>query len=335
MKLMELFSPAEKDQQTDDIDWLGDLKFYIDNDDSMLEQHIFPAMKRHKNHVGESGVHKIYIAPIKKCLEAYCEEYDIQEPETKFTDDAISELAKHFAQIQEQFINRGDYERSRFNEDESNHVTFCFGRMNPPTIGHKQLLDTMASIGGEYKIFVSKTQDKKKNPLDYETKIHFIKSMFPEHASHVVDDASLNVIPKVATWLFEQGYTDATFVAGSDRLEQMAAMLQAYNGVDGKAHGYYNFNSLNFKSSGEREDGAEGVAGISASNAREAAKAGDFDAFAESTGAGELADSLYQAVRAGLGIEEDAAGVGIITKQNTTVDVDKNTTKKNLRKYKL
>ena len=54
------------------------------------------------------------------------------------------------------------------------HVAFCFGRMNPPTIGHEQLLDTCKGVGGDYSIFVSQTQDKKKNPLDYATKISFI-----------------------------------------------------------------------------------------------------------------------------------------------------------------
>jgi hypothetical protein len=33
--------------------------------------------------------------------------------------------------------------------------------------------------------------------------------------------------------------------------------------------------------------------------------------------------------------KEDAAGVGIITKQNTTADVNKNTPKKNLRAFRL
>ena len=32
---------------------------------------------------------------------------------------------------------------------------------------------------------------------------------------------------------------------------------------------------------------------------------------------------------------EDAAGVGIITKQNTTVDVNKNTPHKNLKAFRL
>ena len=185
------------------------------------------------------------------------------------------------------------------------HLAFCFGRMNPPTIGHKQLLDTVAGIGGDYKIFVSQTQDKKKNPLDYQTKIKFMKMMFPQHAKNIVDDSSLNTIGKIASHVYNLGYRDVTFVAGSDRLEDMKNLLTTYNGVEGKAHGYYKFDTLDFKSSGEREDGAEGIAGVSASNARSAAATGDLEAFKEATGAGQYAEPLYQAVRKGMGISED------------------------------
>ena len=187
------------------------------------------------------------------------------------------------------------------------HVTFCFGRMNPPTIGHKQVLDTMKKQGGDMRIFVSQTQDKKKNPLDYATKIKFIKEMFPEYAGDVVDNSGLNTIGKVASYLHEQGYNSATFVAGSDRLEDMKSLLTQYNGVEGKAHGFYDFEVLDFVSSGEREDGAEGVTGVSASGARAAASNNDFESFQEATGAGELAKPLFAAVRKGLGINEDVA----------------------------
>ena len=187
------------------------------------------------------------------------------------------------------------------------HVTFCFGRMNPPTIGHKQVLDTMKSQGGDMRIFVSQTQDKKKNPLDYATKIKFIKEMFPEYAGNIVDNAGLNTIGKVASYLHEQGYNSATFVAGSDRLEDMKNLLTQYNGVEGKAHGFYDFEVLDFVSSGEREDGAEGVAGVSASGARLAAANNDFTAFKEATGAGELAKPLFSAVRKGMGIKGEVA----------------------------
>jgi hypothetical protein len=187
------------------------------------------------------------------------------------------------------------------------HITFCFGRMNPPTIGHEQVFKTMAEQGGDYKIFVSQTQDKKDNPLDYKTKTDFIKKIHPEYAGNLVVDPTLNTVMKVASYLYDQGYTSATFVAGSDRLESFEKLLSQYNGVEGKAHGYYKFEPLNFVSSGDREDGAEGVAGISASRARAAAKAGDMEAFAAATGSGEHAEDLYKAVRNGLGVKETVA----------------------------
>jgi hypothetical protein len=177
--------------------------------------------------------------------------------------------------------------------------------MNPPTIGHKQLLDTVASVGGDYKIFVSQTQDKKKNPLDYQTKIKFIKMMFPQYAKNIIDNNSLNTIGKVASHVYNLGYRDVTFVAGSDRLDDMKNLLRTYNGVDGKAHGFYKFETLDFKSSGEREDGAEGVAGVSASNARAAAANNDITDFISATGAGQHAKALFKAVKLGMGIQEN------------------------------
>lgn len=188
-------------------------------------------------------------------------------------------------------------------EDAVKHVAFCFGRMNPPTLGHAEVFKTMKDQGGDMKIFVSLSQDPKKNPLDYSTKVGFIKKMFPEYASDVVEDSGLNTVVKAASYLYDQGYTAATFVAGSDRIEGMKKLLEDYNGVEGKAHGYYKFEVLDFISSGDREDGAEGVAGISASGARAAAANGDLEAFKEATGAGELAQQLYDAVRKGMGIK--------------------------------
>ena len=205
-------------------------------------------------------------------------------------------------------------------EESSKHVTFCFGRMNPPTVGHKQVLDTMKSQGGNMRIFVSQTQDKKKNPLDYATKIKFIKEMFPEYAGDVVDNSGLNTIGKVASYLHEQGYNSATFVAGSDRLEDMKNLLTQYNGVEGKAHGYYKFEVLDFVSSGEREDGAEGVAGVSASGARLAAANNDFEGFKEATGAGELSQKLYAAVRKGMNISESVSEAPIELDRDDPMD---------------
>lgn len=184
-------------------------------------------------------------------------------------------------------------------------ITFCFGRMNPPTVGHEQVFKTLSEQSGDYKIFVSQTQDKKDNPLDYKTKTDFIKKIHPEYASHLVVDSSLNTVMKVASYLYDQGYTSATLVAGSDRIESFEKLLTQYNGVEGKSHGYYKFEPLKFVSSGDREDGAEGVAGISASGARAAAKEGDLEAFTAATGANKYAEDLYTEVRKGMGLTTD------------------------------
>ena len=189
-------------------------------------------------------------------------------------------------------------------EDTTKHAAFCFGRMNPPTIGHGQLINTVAqsSRGGDYFIFTSQTQDSKKNPLDYQTKVKFLQALYPGVASHIVYEPSLKTIIQVAHWLYNKGYRSVTFVAGSDRLDNFRELLTRYNGVEG-ANGYYKFDSINFVSSGDRDPDGEGLAGVSATAAREAAKAGDLEAFVQATGAGKLAEPLFHAVRKGLLVE--------------------------------
>jgi len=189
-------------------------------------------------------------------------------------------------------------------EVENKHVTFCFGRMNPPTIGHEQVFKTMAAQGGDYKIFVSQTQDKKENPLSYAEKIQFIEAIHPNYADSIVKDTGLNTIGKVASYLYDQGYRNATFVAGSDRLESFKKLLSDYNGVEGKAHGYYKFDVLDFVSSGDRDPDSPGVSGVSASKARAEAANNDLEGFREATGAGDYAKSMFDAVRKGLGVKE-------------------------------
>ena len=234
-----------------------------------------------------------------------------------------------------------------FEAPEVKHASFCFGRMNPPTIGHKQLIDTVAKSaqGGDYFIFASHSQDAKKNPLDPQTKIAFIKKMFPQHADHVIDRSGITTALHAASMLYDAGYNSVTFVAGSDRMGQFQKLLNDYNGVEGKAHGYYKFQNIEFVSSGDRDPDADGLAGVSASRAREAAAAGDIKAFAQATGAGKLTQELYDAVRAGMKLAEDAAGVGVIANKkqardprysmSLTKDIRPGETERQLRKMHL
>lgn len=182
------------------------------------------------------------------------------------------------------------------------HMSFCFGRMNPPTIGHEQVFKTLASIGGDYKIFLTMTQDKKENPLSWTDKVEFVKKIHPQYADHVSTEADLNTIGKVCSYIYDLGYRNITFVAGDDRLPQFKKIIDPYNGVEGKAHGYYNFDIIDYKSSGHRDPDSPDVEGISASKAREKAANSDLKGFAKATGAGQYAEALYNKVRAGLGI---------------------------------
>lgn len=185
------------------------------------------------------------------------------------------------------------------------HAAFCFGRMNPPTEGHQQLINTVAQEGrgSNFFIFTSQTQDRKKNPLDYQTKVRFLRALYPGIASHIVYDTNLKTIMQVAAWLYNKGFRTVTFVAGSDRLPDFEELLTKYNGVKGSAV-YYKFDSIRFVSSGDRDPDSEGVEGISASAARAAASAGDFEAFSRAVGAGKLTQELYDAVRKGMNISD-------------------------------
>ena len=111
MLLQEMFSAigAPKDEQAD-IDWLDDLKFFIDNDTDVLSQHFFPAIKTHRKHAGHPKAFKIYIKPLKRCMQIYCDRFEIEDADKKFPDDKITELAKRCAEEQEKIIERGDYD---------------------------------------------------------------------------------------------------------------------------------------------------------------------------------------------------------------------------------
>lgn len=185
------------------------------------------------------------------------------------------------------------------------HAAFCFGRMNPPTVGHEQLIQTVGreAEGGDYFIFVSQTQDAKKNPLSYQQKIHYLRALYPGMASHFVLEPGLKTIMQVAEWLYKKGYTSVTFVAGSDRLPEFEKLLNTYNGMEGK-NVYYKFDRIEFVSSGERDPDSDGISGVSASMAREAAVNGDFETFAKAVDAGELTQQMYDAVRAGMGVQD-------------------------------
>tara|TARA_B100000780_G_scaffold265141_1_gene220323 strand:- start:528 stop:1310 length:783 start_codon:yes stop_codon:yes gene_type:complete len=175
-------------------------------------------------------------------------------------------------------------------------ATLAFGRMNPPTIGHKKLVDVVASQPGDPYLFITHTQKPKTDPLDFQTKLKFATKFFP---NVTVGDSSVNTIIKALQKLESMGYTSVTYVAGSDRIDQFKTLINKYNGKD------YKFNNINVVSAGERDPDADGAEGMSASKMRAAAISDDFSSFKQGVVDQSLANQLYDAVRKGMGLVDE------------------------------
>jgi len=193
--------------------------------------------------------------------------------------------------------------------EENSIAHFTFGRMNPPTSGHEKLLDKLAQVAGKqpYYVFLSQTQDKKKNPLNYNTKMKTVRKMFPRHARRVMINKSVRTVFDAATFLYDKGYKSVVMVVGSDRVREFETLLNKYNGEKG-AHGFYNFQSLSVASAGTRDPDDEGVSGMSASKLRAFASDNDFTSFAQglpSSMGNKEAKKMFMDVRNGMGLTEE------------------------------
>ena len=183
---------------------------------------------------------------------------------------------------------------------------FTFGRFNPPTIGHEKLIAAVKkNADKDFFVFVSQSNDSKKNPLDYNTKIKYMRKMFPRYARQIILDKSVRSVFDVLTQLYDKEYTTVKMVVGSDRVAEFNALCNKYNGVKGR-HGFYNFeNGIEVISAGERDPDADGVSGMSASKMREAAAANDFKTFSNGLPSGfKEGQQLFNDLRKGLGLEE-------------------------------
>jgi len=186
-------------------------------------------------------------------------------------------------------------------EAKGKSIAFAFGRFNPPTIGHEKLINKVKSLPtNDYKIFLSRSNDPKKNPLSPRDKLDIMKKMFPSHARNIEINQT-NMVLDIATMLYKKGYTDVTMVAGSDRVREFETILKKYNGVSSR-HGMYDFDNIRVVSAGERDPDAEGATGMSASKMRAAAAKGDLNNFKKGLPRGVDADSIMKQVRKGMNL---------------------------------
>ena len=187
--------------------------------------------------------------------------------------------------------------------EQTQDLTIVFGRFNPPTTGHEKLLQMAkkTAAGGSLKIYPSRTQDPKKNPLDPDMKASYMRKMFPEFEEEIINDPEMKSIFDVLTTADEDGYENVNIVVGSDRQSEFESLAQKYNGD------LYDFEEIRVISAGVRDADAEGVEGMSASKLRKAVADDDFDTFKRGTPNGlKLADAqaLYDAVRTGMNVKK-------------------------------
>lgn len=106
-----MFSPlGSPEDNIKEIDWLGDLKFFIDNDNQMLSQYFFPVVKHHSRNIEDPKAYKLYFKPITTALKTYCEKFEIDDIGEKFPKESLIELAKQICEEQKKHIENGDYD---------------------------------------------------------------------------------------------------------------------------------------------------------------------------------------------------------------------------------
>jgi nicotinic acid mononucleotide adenylyltransferase/predicted kinase len=178
-------------------------------------------------------------------------------------------------------------------------AVIAWGRMNPITVGHEKLVDKVLEVARKSKadpmVFLSHTQDPKKNPLSYDDKLRLAKTAF---GSIIKSSASKTIIDIMKQ--LQGQYDNVILVAGQDRINEFQALLTKYNGKD------YTFDSITVVSAGERDPDADDVTGMSASKMRALALQGDQAAFTKGLPKKLQAHAadVYKLVRAGMRIAE-------------------------------
>jgi len=140
-------------------------------------------------------------------------------------------------------------------------IGVCFGRFNPPHRGHKAVWQAAAKNPIWY---VGTNQDTAgpKDPLPYEVKLQCMAAVWPKVAGHVIPEQSLLTL---AARIYEEHGSNVHLKVYTDE-EWLYKTLTQYNGVEGKAHGSYRFNQI---------DWAKTQRLASATNLRAAARSGD------------------------------------------------------------
>jgi len=192
--------------------------------------------------------------------------------------------------------------------EEEKTLYFVWGRMNPPTAGHEKLLDFLKQKAGNnpFRIYLTQSEDNKKNPIPFAQKVKFARKGFPQYARQIMMNKKLKTIFDAMSSFYNEGFKRVVIVAGEDRLREYDVTLKKYNGKKGR-HGFYNFERITVLSAGKRDPESKGVEGVSGTKLRGFAEKGDFTKFAQLMPkklSNADAKQVFNAVRKGLGLKQ-------------------------------
>ena len=195
-------------------------------------------------------------------------------------------------------------------EDDRSTAVFAFGRFNPPTIGHEKLINKVqqvaSKVNGKAFIFLSHTDGTAKDPIDFTTKLSYLRQHFQSDPKLSFGDIRANTIIKVMKVLEQEGRTKVIMVAGDDRVMEFQKLLNQYNGKQTKAGNVeYTFDSIQVVSAGQRDPDASDITGVSASKARELAMKGQEHKFSKIIMGGDKGKVLYDKIQDRFGNEVD------------------------------
>lgn len=199
---------------------------------------------------------------------------------------------------------------SQYLVEENKVVYFIFSTMNPPTVAHGQLLDKISASAGRnpYKVFLTQSQDDKKNPLSYSDKIKSARKMFPKHARSVMVNKKVNNVFDALVSLYDEGFRKVVMVAGSDKVNEYDIRLNKFNGKKSRS-GFYNFMDIKVISAGIIDPDSKSVdEKYSANSMRSFAESNDFVSFSQGLPKNTStapARKLFNDVRKGLGLKEN------------------------------
>jgi hypothetical protein len=200
-----------------------------------------------------------------------------------------------------------DAQPSPQGEGEGPAVVITFGKFNPPSVGHENLLaavqEQAEELEAEYRIYPSRISDKKQNPLDFKAKYNILQNVFPDYAENIIDDPENgDNIYDILQSLHDEGYQHVIIVCGDENVKKYEKIAEKYNGT------VYDFYGVEVVGAGMEDPDTDKTQGITSSMMRKAALENDYETFKQGI-PGDVskkeARAIYMQVRKSMSLKED------------------------------